>query len=353
MRRQERVFFAFLWLAIVLSLAGGAYGGDRAGKQECVEKVDQAAQMIEKKGLPAVLEMIRDKKGSFVWKDSYLFCIDSDEARLLAHPFLPERMQGISLIATVDVREKLYFKDFVDIAGKQGSGWVTYVHMGRDGVLRYKETYVLKVRGENAILGAGYYNDEKVVPLEYKIPEMDLADVKGKKAALIISNKGFDDAQFNITGQLLEKAGAEVALFAADPGEAVGMYGKKVVVPQSLKNLKVGDFDAIVFLGGSGAKDFHDDPTAHDVVKEAVKQGKILAALGWAPVILAKAGVIKGKMVAAHSYEAGWFKENGFLYTGDKMTVDGRLITANGPSASVFFSKAVIESLNLLPGPGK
>jgi len=33
--------------------------------------------------------------------------------------------------------------------------------------------------------------------------------------------------------------------------------------------------------------------------------------------------------------------------TGDKVTVDGKIIIANGPESSALFGKAIIESINL------
>lgn len=115
-----------------------------------------------------------------------------------------------------------------------------------------------------------------------------------------------------------------------------------------IDELKVSDYDAFVFIGGKGvAKEYWENPKAHAIVREAAKQGKILAGICWAPMVLAKAGVLEGKKATmwVGSDEVAVLKTKGCEYTADKVTVDGNIITANGPSAAQIFAVAIIESL--------
>jgi len=112
---------------------------------------------------------------------------------------------------------------------------------------------------------------------------------------------------------------------------------------------EVADFDAVVFIGGKGVKEeYWDNPKAHAVAQEAVKQGKVLAAICWGPVILANAGVLDGKKGTVADYEgSAWIlKKKGCKYSiWSSVVVDGKIITANGRGAAKSFAKAIIKSL--------
>jgi len=123
------------------------------------------------------------------------------------------------------------------------------------------------------------------------------------------------------------------------------MLGAQVKPDLLLKDVAVSDYDAIVFVGGSGAQEYWNDPVAHAIAKEAVAQGKVLAAICIAPTTLAKAGVLQGKKVTAFSSEAGALKACGANYTGASVERDGLLITANGPQAATKFAEEIAKAL--------
>ena len=94
---------------------------------------------------------------------------------------------------------------------------------------------------------------------------------------------------------------------------------------------------------------YYTDDEALNIAKEAYKQGKVLGAICIAPGILAKAGVIKGKKATIWDSGDGTFKsvveEGGATYTREDVTVDGKIITANGPHAARKFGKTIASML--------
>lgn len=338
-----KIFIVFF--LIIYAIPG--FANEKATKEECVNMSNKVLKMIEKEGLDSVIPKINDKKGLFLWKDSYVCIMDTKEAKLLAHPYLPEHLIGVSLIKSKDIYDKEFFREFLNVANSKGKGWVDYIHFDTNGVAREKITYVLKSKKESVILLAGIYTDKKVAGPEFNFPDMKLPDIKGKKVALIIANKGYEDNEFSIPKKMIEKAGGTTEVFSLLKGEAYGMYGQITNVSYTLDDIRVPDFDAIIFVGGNGSRIYQENPKAHQIAQDAVKNDKILGAICWAPVILANANVINGKMVTVNPIEEKRFQNGTCLYTGDKVAVDGKIITANGPGASAFFAKAIIESLNL------
>lgn len=179
---------------------------------------------------------------------------------------------------------------------------------------------------------------------------MEKKPLKNKKIAMIIAFRDFRDEEYFIPKAAFEGAGFEVTTVSGFSGTATGVQGGEAKVDVLLDDLKVDDFDAVVFSGGTGAAKYLEDERAHRIAREAVEKGKILAALCIAPTILAKAGVLKGKKATVWSglidkTPVKILKEGGAEYLKGPVVVDGRIITANGPAAAEDFAQKIIESL--------
>ena len=167
------------------------------------------------------------------------------------------------------------------------------------------------------------------------------------KALLVIAPKFRDEELFH-TKEELEYAGVETIIASKSIGVITGMLGGTAQAEKILSGVNTNDYDVIVFIGGSGSSIYYNDLDARTLVKRAVDDGKVLAAICIAPGILANAGVMKGKKATiwdgdgAHSV---LLTEKGAVYTGESITVDGKIITANGPSAAHDFGKRIVEVL--------
>jgi len=62
-------------------------------------------------------------------------------------------------------------------------------------------------------------------------------------------------------------------------------------------------------------------------------------------VILANAGVLAGRQATVAGTEAQALARQGATYTGPGVTVDGRLVTANGPKSSRLFGQRIVQLL--------
>jgi len=64
------------------------------------------------------------------------------------------------------------------------------------------------------------------------------------------------------------------------------------------------------------------------------------------PVILANAGILKGKKATCWFSVARMIKKKGAIYTGKKVEIDGLIITGNGPSAAKEFGEKYLKLLS-------
>jgi len=164
-----------------------------------------------------------------------------------------------------------------------------------------------------------------------------------KKVLFIIAHSNFRDEELKIPTQMLESKGAQISIASDVKGEATGMLGAKVDIRLSLAEVNVKSYDAVVFVGGSGAASLFNNDRAHRIARETVSDGKVLGAICLAPSILARAGVLKGKKATVFSSEADTLKKSGAVYTGGSVERDGMIVTADGPESARQFGQALIE----------
>ncbi|MDD5259440.1 MAG: DJ-1/PfpI family protein [bacterium] len=166
-----------------------------------------------------------------------------------------------------------------------------------------------------------------------------------KKVLIVIAHEIFRDEEYLQPKEILESAGIKVVTASISLKPATGKLGAIVYPDVLLQDSQAGDYDAIVFVGGSGSRNYFHDPAAQALAKGAIDNKKLLASICSATGILAAAGVIKGKRVTSFPAEAEMIEQHGAHYTGQEVEIDGRLVTANGPAAAVAFGQAIRKIL--------
>ena len=167
----------------------------------------------------------------------------------------------------------------------------------------------------------------------------------GRNVLIVFARQNFRDEEVEAPRSALADAGATVTLASSSLEEATGMLGAKLKADILLKDAKAGDYDMVVFTGGSGATEYFDSPDAHALAKAAMEQDKIVGAVCIAPTILANARLLEGRQVTCFPSQADHLKAKGAHYTGGSVTVDGKLITAEGPKAAQAIADALVKAL--------
>lgn len=183
---------------------------------------------------------------------------------------------------------------------------------------------------------------EKISSISQEIP--------AKSVVMIIAPKDFRDEEYFIPKEILEKEGIKVVTASRKVGLILGKFGGEAKAEIALADLKVEDFEAIIFIGGSGAHQYIDDSDCHRIAKKSVEQDKILAAICIAPAILAKAGVLSGKKATVWSSlmdktAVKILEEAGAIYLKENLVQDGKIISAAGPEAAEDFGKRISQAL--------
>jgi len=161
---------------------------------------------------------------------------------------------------------------------------------------------------------------------------------------MVIAPADFRDEEYFDTRKVLEESKAEITVANSTGQSSKSSFGKIVKPDKSIYNVDSKDFDAIVFVGGSGTSVYFNNQQALKLAKEFNKSGKVVAAICIAPSILANAGILNNKKATSFPSERNNINSVG-TYTGKPIEVDGKIITANGPMAAKEFGKKIAEAL--------
>ena len=163
-----------------------------------------------------------------------------------------------------------------------------------------------------------------------------------KKALLIIAKQGFQDVELQGTRDGLTDADFDVILASTEAGPCIGKFGGEEDAAIVLKDVNVKDYDRIGFIGGPGAAQLWQNAEAKRIAQDTVKAKKPLGAICIAPKILAAAEVLVGKKATVWNEDddqAGFMALHDCEYTGEDVTVDGLIVTGNGPKAAEEFGR--------------
>jgi protease I len=164
---------------------------------------------------------------------------------------------------------------------------------------------------------------------------------------MVIAPSVFRDEEYAEPKAILEARGAEVTTASVAPGECIGKLGMRATATLSVADAVHRNWDAVLFIGGAGAQVFFDDAAAHELARQQVQSGRVLSAICIAPSTLARAGLLEGVCATAFPDREDDLKSHGAIWTGEPVTVDGQIITGNGPDAATSFGEAVARVLGI------
>ncbi len=165
------------------------------------------------------------------------------------------------------------------------------------------------------------------------------------KVLMVIAQQNFRDEELFQTKEELEKAGHSTVIASSSMNESTGMLGGKAMPKIKIDGVSEPGFQAIVFVGGTGAASYFNSRFALGLAKKFASAGKVVAAICIAPSILANAGLLKGKRATAYQSEKDNLEDKGAQYTGAEVESDGMVVTANGPEAARSFGRKIAEML--------
>ena len=160
---------------------------------------------------------------------------------------------------------------------------------------------------------------------------------------MVVAQKNFRDEELFIPKEIFENNGHTVFVTSIFLGICEGSLGQNIFISKTYDEIDNDLFDAVVFVGGSGASVYFEDAIAHHIAQEFYSEGKLVCAICIAPVILAKADLLRGVSATVFTSGKTDLLSHGAMYKDSSVVIDGRIITANGPTAASEFAKSICK----------
>jgi 4-methyl-5(b-hydroxyethyl)-thiazole monophosphate biosynthesis len=166
------------------------------------------------------------------------------------------------------------------------------------------------------------------------------------KKALSILARGFEEIEAITPIDLLKRAGVHVTV--AGVGGISIKGGRTQITVLADKNIEEihEDFDAIILPGGMpGAANLAASEKVNEIIKEAHKKNKIIAAICASPaVVLTPLGILKNKAATCFPGMEKDFNAT-TQFKNSSTIVDGNIITSQAAGTAFDFSIKIIEKL--------
>ncbi|MCX7732859.1 MAG: DJ-1/PfpI family protein [candidate division WOR-3 bacterium] len=158
-----------------------------------------------------------------------------------------------------------------------------------------------------------------------------LNPTESETVAIFVPSNLFRDDELNTTIRLLEKYEIPLLLISTETTAAQGIDGLIIKPQRLISEIKPDKFSALVLINGSGIAPYWNDSTIWQQCREFANTGRIIVAIELAPLILAKAGLLKGRQATVYPdfYSIGILKQNGARHYFADIVQDKNIITAS------------------------
>ena len=159
---------------------------------------------------------------------------------------------------------------------------------------------------------------------------------------------GFEDVEALIPIDVLRRGGVDVVTVSImDFPLVTSAHGVNIEADIMFEQGDFDDADLLMLPGGMpGASSLFKHTGVCKAVMNQFAAGKKVAAICAAPaVVLAAIGVLNGKKATCYPGFEEALAEAGATYTGDLVTVDGNVTTAEGPAAAFPYAYELLSQL--------
>jgi protease I len=139
------------------------------------------------------------------------------------------------------------------------------------------------------------------------------------------------DLEFFYPYYRFTEEGYRVDIATPKGGEFAGKKGMGLPNSKALADIDEEDYELLYIPGGKAPEALKKNPEALSLVRRFAQQGTPIAAICHGPQILAAAGLIKGRSIAAWPKIEDEITAAGADYVNAATVVDGQFITARWP----------------------
>lgn len=152
--------------------------------------------------------------------------------------------------------------------------------------------------------------------------------------------EGFEETEALAPVDILRRAGISVTTVGVGNKVITGSHKILVTADMTIDMIDYADMEGVILPGGMpGVKNLYAEQRVLDAVSYAYDNGLFVCAICAAPLILGRLGIVNGRKATCFP---GFEDElKGADVTGEKVVVDGKVITAKGAGCALDFGFAI------------
>lgn len=166
------------------------------------------------------------------------------------------------------------------------------------------------------------------------------------KNVMVPIARGFEEIELVSVVDILRRAGVRVILASLDSHKRVlGAHNIVIEADNALPEFDGEDFDAIVLAGGyNGMQNLANNELVTLWLKQFEASQKLIAAICASPIVLDKAGVLKGDFTCYPGCESQINMEQKNKKS-NAVVKNGNIITSTGPATAIVFALELVKEL--------
>jgi 4-methyl-5(b-hydroxyethyl)-thiazole monophosphate biosynthesis len=161
------------------------------------------------------------------------------------------------------------------------------------------------------------------------------------KRVLCLLENGFEEIEAVAPVDLLRRAGVEVVIAGVSGIEITGKCGIRVTADVRLAGLSEHDFDALFLPGGPAVMELRKNSEIISLIRAFHADGKLIAAICAAPLLLKEAGLLENVNFTAHHSTRSELPD----LLDVRNVYCGQLLTSRGAGTAIDFGLAFVEIL--------
>jgi protease I len=168
----------------------------------------------------------------------------------------------------------------------------------------------------------------------------------GKRIAILVE-EGFEDSELMVPLQVLKDAGARVVIVGS--GASRNYKGRRGAVIDTAgitaDHVQANDFDIVIIPGGQAPDKIRLCQPMIDLIREAHRKGKVIAAISYGTQVLISADMVRGVRLTSSPSIAVDLRNAGAVWLDEPVVKDGNIITSRRAADLPKLNKAIVAAL--------
>jgi len=166
------------------------------------------------------------------------------------------------------------------------------------------------------------------------------------KKALLLTENGFEDRELMYPYYRFQEAGYQVVVVGPKAKETYnGEHGMSIKSDLAPEDVNIDDYDAVIVPGGRAPDRMRLNKGLVQLIKDASRKRKVIAAICHGAQLLIEADVVNGRRMTCYMSVATDLKNAGGIYEDKSVVVEGNFVTSRFPADLPDFCRETLKIL--------